>query len=619
MTMKQVLNPCVALVALTLLSFVPSSSAPAASLDGLFTYQGKLEQNGVPADGTCDFQFSLWDAAGSGSPPSGGTQIGFTLPSANRVVTNGLFTVQLNFGAGVFTGEERWLQIAVRCPDGAGSYTTLSPRQQLTATPYALYAPSAGTAGNLACTTCVGSSDLANGAVTSDKIAPGTIQPSNLAFTPGTLTSITAGTGLTGGTITNSGTIAANVGTGPGTVAAGNHAHDLSYWHLGGNAGLSGGNYLGTIDNQALELRVSGARALQILPATVPNLVGGWGGNTVQTGVIGAVIAGGGNPDLGGGVAPNMVTDNYGTVGGGASNTAGNSNGDVADVLYPTVGGGMENRATGSLTTVGGGAYNIASGFGAVVAGGGTWVRGCPPNNFCRAAPNRATGDISVVGGGLENTAGPGEGTTVAGGFWNVAQSLGATVCGGGWNESRGEYATIGGGLLNKVDGFRATVGGGQSNVVSGGYCTVGGGVNNACGGWGATVAGGTDNSAGGSLGFVAGNRAKIATGASGSFVWGDSSAADIWSWNSNEFVARANGGFWFVTKVDSDGYPIEGMRLPSGQSAWIPLGSTTSASTATLREESDAIAALRAENASLRKRMEELETRVALMEAGHQ
>ena len=119
----------------------PEPAAPQAPLGTGFTYQGQLKNAGGPVNGTCDLQFSLWDAAGSGSPPTGGTQIGIT-QSLVATVTNGLFTVVLNagneFGGTAFTGEARWLQIAVRCPAGSGSYATLSPRQALTATPYAL-------------------------------------------------------------------------------------------------------------------------------------------------------------------------------------------------------------------------------------------------------------------------------------------------------------------------------------------------------------------------------------------------------------------------------------------------------------------------------------------------
>ncbi len=203
-------------------------SAHAAPLGSGFTYQGQLQQSGIPSTGACDFQFSVWNAL------TDGTQLGSTQTVGAVSVTDGLFTVALNgggeFGASAFAGEDRWLQIGVRCPTGGGSYSTLSPRQPLTAAPYALYAPAAGSAADVSCSGCVGASDIANGAVTSSKIAGGTIQQSNLAFTPGTVTSINAGTGLTGGTITTSGTIAANFGTASGTVAAGNHDHLGQSW-----------------------------------------------------------------------------------------------------------------------------------------------------------------------------------------------------------------------------------------------------------------------------------------------------------------------------------------------------------------------------------------------------
>jgi hypothetical protein len=99
-----------------------------------FTYQGQLKQASAPLDGSADFQFSLWDAA------SNGTQIGFTVAVDAVDVAAGLFSVTLDFGAGVFNGEARWLQIAVRSPAGGGLFTTLSPRQPLSVTPYAYFA-----------------------------------------------------------------------------------------------------------------------------------------------------------------------------------------------------------------------------------------------------------------------------------------------------------------------------------------------------------------------------------------------------------------------------------------------------------------------------------------------
>ena len=98
-----------------------------------FTYQGKLSDSGNPANGNYDFQFALFDMV------SNGTQQGTTLTLNNVTVTNGTFTVTLDFGAcsSCFNGAARFLEIAVR-PSGGGSFTTLTPRQPITSTPYAL-------------------------------------------------------------------------------------------------------------------------------------------------------------------------------------------------------------------------------------------------------------------------------------------------------------------------------------------------------------------------------------------------------------------------------------------------------------------------------------------------
>jgi hypothetical protein len=98
------------------------------------TYQGQLKEVGVPGDGTYDFIFQLWDAA------EGGTMVSADLYVDDWPVEAGLFTVPLDFGEGMFTGDARWLQVHVRPGDSSDAYTELSPRQPLTATAYALYA-----------------------------------------------------------------------------------------------------------------------------------------------------------------------------------------------------------------------------------------------------------------------------------------------------------------------------------------------------------------------------------------------------------------------------------------------------------------------------------------------
>lgn len=124
------------------LAFLLPAVAVATPLSRSFTYQGQLNQSGNPMTGTVHLRFSLWDAAGTGNPPTGGTQVGTSQIVTNVPVDAGLFTAELNaageFGTSAFGGEARWLQIEV-CTDGTCSSTTvLGPRQAMTAAPYAL-------------------------------------------------------------------------------------------------------------------------------------------------------------------------------------------------------------------------------------------------------------------------------------------------------------------------------------------------------------------------------------------------------------------------------------------------------------------------------------------------
>jgi hypothetical protein len=111
------------------------SSALANAQGTAFTYQGRLSINDQPANGVYRFTFSAFDAR------TGGTQFGQTLTQNAVAVKDGLFVVILNFGS-VFSGGNFWLEIGVRT-NTLGEFTILSPRQRLTATPYAI------TAGNL--------------------------------------------------------------------------------------------------------------------------------------------------------------------------------------------------------------------------------------------------------------------------------------------------------------------------------------------------------------------------------------------------------------------------------------------------------------------------------------
>ena len=104
-----------------------------------FTYQGSLKDGVSAANGNYDFEFALFDAV------SGGNQFGSTLPRNTVVVTNGIFTVSLDFGSAPFTGADRFLAISVRHA-GGGAFTLLTPRQAVASTPYSIRSSSAAMA-----------------------------------------------------------------------------------------------------------------------------------------------------------------------------------------------------------------------------------------------------------------------------------------------------------------------------------------------------------------------------------------------------------------------------------------------------------------------------------------
>ncbi len=107
----------------------------AAPMGTAFTYQGRLNDNGNPADGLYDLQFKLYDQIG------GNNQFGNSLIKDEVDVIDGYFTVNLDFvnDPNVFDGDARWLQIGVRPGASTGAFTTLTPRQEVTPTPYAMH------------------------------------------------------------------------------------------------------------------------------------------------------------------------------------------------------------------------------------------------------------------------------------------------------------------------------------------------------------------------------------------------------------------------------------------------------------------------------------------------
>jgi hypothetical protein len=152
----------------------PPARQNAAPVGTAFTYQGQLMDGGAPADGIYDLRFILYNAE------VGGSQIGPIVYKNSTVVSGGLFSVELDFGASAFAGEARWLEIGVG-PGGSGTYTVLSDRQKVTPTPNALYASNADTVDGQHASAFMAagadnwvntSGDTMTGALTIDRTAP---------------------------------------------------------------------------------------------------------------------------------------------------------------------------------------------------------------------------------------------------------------------------------------------------------------------------------------------------------------------------------------------------------------------------------------------------------------
>ena len=316
-----------------------------------FTYQGRLAQSGSPANGIYDMQFSLFNVV------SGGAAIAGPL-SASLGVTGGLFTASLDFTATPVTGQNLWLQIAVRT-NGVGVYSNLTPRQPITSTPYAIRALNAGTAGTAGSATTAASATTATTAITAT-----TATTANSVAPNGVNNAALQNASITGAKIANGQVVRSLNGlfddlsiiAGPNitlTPGAGTLTLASPTWSLTGNAGTTTADFLGTTDNTPLELRANGSRGLKLEYASrssgfpflfiqrAINVAGGYWGNTITSDVIGATIAGGGDETgsiLFSSAYPNTVNGDFGSVGGGYNNTAG---------YGATVPGGYNNSATG--------------------------------------------------------------------------------------------------------------------------------------------------------------------------------------------------------------------------------------------------------------------------------
>ena len=615
---------------LAVLGIVLFSLSPATAQTSAFTYQGRLADNGTPANGVYAMQFSVFDG------PTNGVQISGTLTITNSVVTNGLLTATLDFGTGVFTGPDRWLQIGVRPDASTNAFAVLNPRQLITRTPYAIYSALAGgvPTGTISSSqmapNAIGTINVQSNAITLSKIAAGQIVKSLNGLRDDVV--LVPGSGLSLNTSGNVLQLSADVG---------------SYWNVNGNSGTTSNQFLGTTDNTPLELRVNNTRALRLEPATSsPNIIGGFAGNFISSGVHGSSIGGGGNSAntntiaanyavIGGGLGNtiragtvygtvsggrnNVIETNAnesviaggansiikaaaidsaisggwsnyigsnsfsGVIGGGSFNTieadapagsiAGGRNNTISANAYrSTIGGGVSNTNKSQQATIGGGANNLiqTNAVNAIIAGGSGNTAGANNVAIIGGNQNTASGDTSTIGGGYLNIA-SGSGSFIGGGNENQVTNFDDVVSGGFKNMATGGTAFVGAGYLNVASGFRGAIVGGEQNQAAGNWSFIGGGSGNTASGQYADIPGGCNNAATNDYSFAAGRRAKAKH--QGAFVWGDSTDADVPSTTNNQFVVRASGGVVFY----SDPAAASGVFLPPGGGGFSSLSDRNS------------------------------------------
>jgi len=522
--MKTKIHTTLVLAVMTALLFQLTAFAQTTA----FTYQGRLDEGAVPANGTYDLTFSVWVAE------SGAYPVGISITNTAVAVSNGLFSVILNFGAMPFTGQDRWLEVGVRT-NGGGEFSTLSPRQRLTSTPYAFRAQQAATTAPNA----VDGVSLQNNVVTSDKIQDGSI----------------------------------------GAMDIDASQFNTTFWRASGNAGTTAGtHFLGTTDNQPLEFKANNQRVLRFSDAGGGwvNITAGCPSNSATQG--GATVAGGGDSSypnvaslfgfVGGGSGNTAIggfatvaggdgnfANGFSFVGGGKFNTNGHNYGVIGGGLQNTnigshsvIGGGRDNMASGSEATIGGGMRNVS--FSGVVAGGhdnqASWgtvgggdfniaVNATIAGGLYNTASNGA-----AIGGGYQNQA-LGTGTSIGGGNANRAEGWHGTVAGGYRNSSIGTLSVTAGGQFNTNRGYGGVISGGLQNTNTGDFATIGGGRDNTASGYGATVPGGEEVVAAGRHSLAAGRKAAALH--DGSFVWADDQGAAFSSTGQRQFLVRAEGG----------------------------------------------------------------------------
>jgi hypothetical protein len=197
-----------------------------------FAYQGSLNYSNAPANGSFDFAFALFNDSQTGS------QIGSAETNLDVNVTNGLFSTTLNFASAPWNGQSLWLQVLVRT-NGNGAFSSLSPRQPVTSSPYAIQSLNATTATTANSANSVAATNLSgtilNSALPSSPVFSGTLTANYLSGDGGGLTNLNPAN-------LEAGTAAINItGNAATAISAANVTGNIADFQLSTNVPLLNG------------------------------------------------------------------------------------------------------------------------------------------------------------------------------------------------------------------------------------------------------------------------------------------------------------------------------------------------------------------------------------------
>lgn len=462
-----------------------------------FQYQGQLTVGTEGANGAFDWRVGLFDAANAGNP------VGSVQTNLNVVVVNGWFVTTLDFGAGAFSGAERWLELSVR-PSGNRPFTALTPRQPISPVPYAHFA---GTSGAGAGLNWLDAWDETVNYQPTDAVSfdgsSWIAKKGNMATKPGAdpaIWGLLAAQGQQGppgpqgvpGPVGSQGPEGSPGPAGPagpqGPPGEPGPAGSSTSWSSTGNAGTDAAvNFVGTTDGAPLSFRVFNQQVLRLESQPSGTRIIGGRGHSLDSGSTNSAILSGRENSI-------AVAAHDTVIVGGVENTVGR------DQRSAFIGGGARNQI-------------LQDNQHAVIVGG----------RDNRIGTNVV---ISLVVGGGENKLGDNvDGGLMVGGFRN--DILGSN------NPNRREIAPILiGGSDNEIgrESNWAMILGGDNNRI---------GTNCAS----AITVGGTNNLVADNCGlsFAAGRRCRV--NHVGAFMWADSQNASFSSAGVNTFNVRAEGG----------------------------------------------------------------------------